>query len=82
MLLRFLLVSGNRSDFSYPLDFTVFQIKQDVLRNWPSGKYLYILQLVVEWSGEERPDRFEMIRILYQGRFLEDGVALKSKDEY
>jgi len=35
--LRLLLVSGNRSDFACPLDWTIHQVKQSVVQNWPIG---------------------------------------------
>lgn len=67
MPLRLLLVSGNRSDFGFGVETTIGQIKQHVLQNWPK-----------EWPAEEAVDGVERMRILYQGRFLDDGVSLKS----
>lgn len=38
VLLRLLLVSGNRSDVACPTDYSVHQLKQKLLNDWPKGK--------------------------------------------
>lgn len=37
VLLRLLLVSGNRSDISCPPEYNILQVKRAVLQNWPKG---------------------------------------------
>ena len=38
VLLRLLLVSGNRSDVACPTDYSVHQLKQRLLNDWPKGR--------------------------------------------
>lgn len=83
--LRLLLVSGNRSDFACPLDWTIHQVKQNVVHNWPVGMSSTFTKRLavdrVEWKCEEQTNRVECVRILYQGRFLDDAISLKSKSQ-
>ncbi|PJF19914.1 hypothetical protein PSACC_00265 [Paramicrosporidium saccamoebae] len=78
VMLRLLLVSGNRCDFTCPLRSSIHQIKQNIIQNWPKGildKWAYEF---LEWTEEERAENVERLRILYHGRFLEDGITLES----
>ncbi|ESO11255.1 hypothetical protein HELRODRAFT_91579, partial [Helobdella robusta] len=62
--LKLILVSGKTKEFLfYPSD-CVGVITQHVYENWPSG-----------WSDEVLPPR-NILRLIYQGRFLHGNVTL------
>lgn len=65
--LRLLLVDGSTHDFSFPPSASSSEIAQYVFDNWP-----------VEWNGEvQKPDRPEILRLIYRGRFLKSTTTLE-----
>lgn len=70
--IRLLLVSGNQCDLVIPIDQqtqvpTIRNIKEKIFNEWPS-----------EWQGEYRGLCSDDLRIVYQGKFLEDSLPLTS----
>lgn len=64
--LRLILVTGKSKDFLFdPLD-SAADIAQYVFDNWPS-----------DWD-EEAVSRAEILRLIYQGRFLHGNVTLSA----
>ncbi|RIA85286.1 ubiquitin-related domain-containing protein [Glomus cerebriforme] len=64
--LTLLLVSGKRHTFSFDPTDTITVVKSRVFNNWPK-----------EWA-DETPVAVSSLKIVYQGRFLEDGTTLET----
>lgn len=64
--LRLILVSGKSKDFLFDPSDSASDIAQFVFQYWPS-----------EWSDEAVP-RAEILRLIYQGRFLHGNVTLSA----
>ncbi|CAG8655148.1 3968_t:CDS:2 [Funneliformis mosseae] len=64
--LTLLLVSGKRHTFVFDPNDTITVVKSRVFNNWPK-----------EWA-DETPVAVSSLKIVYQGRFLEDGATLES----
>jgi hypothetical protein len=80
--IRLLLVSGNQHDMTVPVSIadpdgqisdtedtftTVRFIKEEIYKEWPES-----------WSEEPRVSTPDDLRIVYQGRFLDDSTLLKA----
>ena len=63
--LKLILVSGRTAEFQFPLQTTASDIAKYVYENWPE-----------EWINEPKGDRAEVLRLIYQGRFLHGNVTL------
>jgi len=64
--LTLLLVSGKRHTFAFDPTDTITVVKSRVFNNWPR-----------EWA-DETPVAVSSLKIVYQGRFLEDGTTLEA----
>lgn len=64
--LRLILVSGKTKDFLFDPNDSAADIAQYVFDHWPQ-----------EWSDEAVP-RAEILRLIYQGRFLHGNVTLSA----
>lgn len=86
--LRLILVSGKTKDFLFSPNDSAADIAQYVFEHWPEGKSAYILFfynkinfsflnsfLLTEWA-DESVSRAEILRLIYQGRFLHGNVTL------
>ncbi|CAN7945277.1 unnamed protein product, partial [Ixodes hexagonus] len=62
--LRLILVSGKTKEFLFSPNDSAAEIAQHVFDNWPD-----------EWS-EEVVSKAEILRLIYQGRFLHGNVTL------
>uniref|UniRef100_A0A023GH55 Ubiquitin-like protein n=5 Tax=Amblyomma TaxID=6942 RepID=A0A023GH55_AMBTT len=62
--LRLILVSGKTKEFAFSPNDSAAEIAQHVFDNWPQ-----------EWS-EEAVSKAEILRLIYQGRFLHGNVTL------
>ncbi|XP_059351211.1 ubiquitin-like protein 3 isoform X2 [Daphnia carinata] len=62
--LRLILVSGKTKEFLFSPEDSASEIAQFVFDNWPE-----------EWN-EEGVSRAEILRLIYQGRFLHGNVTL------
>ncbi|KAL5012741.1 hypothetical protein ScPMuIL_011292 [Solemya velum] len=62
--LRLILVSGKTKEFLFSPNDSAADITDYVYDNWPSG-----------WSDEQRPST-NILRLIYQGRFLHGNVTL------
>ena len=71
--LRLLLIDGKTQDFLFVPSTSATNIAQHVFANWPE-----------EWVGGEtqRPDRAEVLRFIYRGRFLHTSTTLQSKNGF
>ncbi|CAF0829048.1 unnamed protein product [Adineta ricciae] len=65
--LKLILVSGKTAEFQFRPTTTAADIAKYVFENWPEG-----------WASEEKADRFEVLRLIYQGRFLHGNVTLNA----
>lgn len=63
--LKLILVSGKTAEFQFPSQTTASDIAKHVYENWPE-----------EWINEPKSDRAEVLRLIYQGRFLHGNVTL------
>jgi len=64
--LTLLLVSGKRHTFAFDPTDTITVVKSRIFNNWPK-----------EWA-DETPVAVSSLKIVYQGRFLEDGTTLET----
>ncbi|XP_003745301.1 ubiquitin-like protein 3 [Galendromus occidentalis] len=64
--LRLILVSGKTKDFLFSPAASAGDIAHSVYENWPP-----------EWS-QEKVERAEILRLIYQGRFLHADVTLSA----
>lgn len=64
--LRLILVSGKTRDFLFDPHDSASDIAQHVFNNWPR-----------DWSDESVP-KAEILRLIYQGRFLHGNVTLSA----
>ncbi|KAF6016582.1 UBL3 [Bugula neritina] len=62
--LKIILVSGETSEFLFNPEDSVSVITQHIFDNWPDA-----------WPSESKPEE-NIIRLIYQGRFLHDSVSL------
>ena len=62
--LRLLMVRGDTAEFLFTLSDTAQVVADRVYSNWPDN-----------WPLEERPDT-NILRLIYQGRFLHNNVTL------
>uniref|UniRef100_A0A131YF82 Ubiquitin-like protein 3 n=2 Tax=Rhipicephalus TaxID=426455 RepID=A0A131YF82_RHIAP len=62
--LRLILVSGKTKEFAFSPNDSAAEIAQHVFDNWPQ-----------EWS-DEAVSKAEILRLIYQGRFLHGNVTL------
>jgi len=62
--LRLILVSGKTKDFLFDPNYSASEIAQYVFDHWPQ-----------DWTEEAVP-RAEILRLIYQGRFLHGNVTL------
>ncbi|UJR31110.1 hypothetical protein I4U23_018618 [Adineta vaga] len=65
--LKLILVSGKTAEFQFPPTTTAADISKYVFENWPE-----------DWANEEKADRSEVLRLIYQGRFLHGNVTLSA----
>lgn len=65
--LRLILVSGKTKEFLFSSIDSAADVAQHVFDNWPT-----------EWADEAVP-RAEILRLIYQGRFLHGNVTLGGK---
>jgi len=66
VILRLLLVDGKSHDFPFPATATSAEVADHVFQNWPS-----------DWNGDvQKPDRPEVLRLIYRGRFLRPTTTL------
>lgn len=63
--LRLILVSGKTKDFLFSPNDSASDISNFVFNHWPD-----------EWSDEPKVQRAEILRLIYQGRFLHGSVSL------
>lgn len=87
--LTFLLVTGRRKTMTFDLNATIGRAKELVWNAWPSGEsgeivrlfvvvnIFFVLQRPSEWA-EDRPPAPNYLRILYNGRILQDDDTLSS----
>ena len=63
--LKLIWVSGKSSDFIVPYMYTAGQVTEYIFNNWPE-----------EWAAEkENVSSHQVLRLIYQGRFLHDNVT-------
>ncbi|CAF0736383.1 unnamed protein product [Adineta steineri] len=65
--LKLILVSGKTAEFQFPSATTALDVAKYVFENWPE-----------DWGNEEKADRYEVLRLIYQGRFLHGNVTLSA----
>jgi len=65
--LKLILVSGKTKEFLFDPSDSVSVITQQVYDNWPG-----------DWANETLPST-NILRLIYQGRFLHSNVTLSSK---
>ena len=65
--LKLILVSGKTKEFLFDTNESVSAITQYVYDNWPA-----------DWADETLPSA-NILRLIYQGRFLHSNVALSGK---
>ncbi len=64
-------MDGKSHDFIFAPTLTSSEITQHVFDNWPEC-----------WNGEvTKPDRSEILRLIYRGRFLHTSTTLECKRE-
>ncbi|UJR15560.1 hypothetical protein I4U23_002499 [Adineta vaga] len=63
--LKLILVSGKTAEFQFRPTTTASDVAKHIFENWPA-----------DWCNEQRVDRFEVLRLIYQGRFLHGNVTL------
>ncbi|CAF1369440.1 unnamed protein product [Adineta steineri] len=63
--LKLILVSGKTAEFQFRPSTTASDVAKHVFENWPE-----------DWGNEQRVDRYEVLRLIYQGRFLHGNVTL------
>jgi len=64
--LRLILVSGKTKDYQFQPSYSAGDISQFVFDNWP-----------IDWS-EEAVGSADILRLIYQGRFLHGNVTLSA----
>lgn len=63
--LKLILVSGKTAEFQFRPTTTALDVAKHVYENWPE-----------DWQQEAKVDRYEVLRLIYQGRFLHGNVTL------
>jgi len=63
--LKLILVSGKTAEFQFRPTTTASDVAKHVFENWPE-----------DWRNEQKVDRYEVLRLIYQGRFLHGNVTL------
>ncbi|CAF3515317.1 unnamed protein product [Rotaria socialis] len=63
--LKLILVSGQTAEFQFRSTTTALDVAKYIFENWPA-----------EWANEPKVDRYEVLRLIYQGRFLHGNVTL------
>ncbi|CAF3643355.1 unnamed protein product [Rotaria socialis] len=63
--LKLILVSGKTAEFQFRAMTTASDVAKYVFEKWPEN-----------WGDEERVDRYDVLRLIYQGRFLHGNVTL------
>jgi hypothetical protein len=79
--LKLILVSGKTAEFQFRPSTTASDVAKYVFENWPEGKrqknsFDFVHSLILDWGDEQRVDRYEVLRLIYQGRFLHGNVTL------
>ncbi|XP_076664531.1 ubiquitin like 3 isoform X2 [Andrena cerasifolii] len=69
--LRLILVSGKTKEFLFSPSDSAGDIAHHVFENWPEGRLLCLS----DWA-EEAVAKAEILRLIYQGRFLHSNVTL------
>ena len=84
--LRLILVSGKTKEFLFSPSDSAGEIAKTVFDQWPEGNFLFILhpisrilklniKFIIDWENEA-VDKAEILRLIYQGRFLHCNVTL------
>ncbi|CAF1466104.1 unnamed protein product [Rotaria sp. Silwood1] len=63
--LKLILVTGQTAEFQFRPTTTASDVAKYVFENWPE-----------DWGNEQKVDRYEVLRLIYQGRFLHGNVTL------
>ena len=80
--LKLILVSGKTAEFQFPPVTTASDVAKHVYENWPEGEWSESRDVphwntaVLEWADEHKVERYEVLRLIYQGRFLHGNVTL------
>ena len=82
--LKLILVSGKTAEFEFGPSTTASDVAKHVFENWPDGERLASTLPFstrsslssLEWGNEQIVDRYEVLRLIYQGRFLHGNVTL------
>ncbi|CAD6236180.1 GSCOCG00008089001-RA-CDS [Cotesia congregata] len=80
--LRLILVSGKTKEFLFSPNDSAGDIAHHVFENWPEGLFLLLITFIyfstmkyIHWA-EEAVAKAEILRLIYQGRFLHSNVTL------
>lgn len=74
-------MSGKTAEFQFRPTTTASDVAKHIFENWPEGKLAFgsgfdSFHFILDWQNEPRVDRFEVLRLIYQGRFLHGNVTL------